>query len=471
MLITRAELRDREGWWDVRLGGGAIIGIGALQAEPGEPVLDAAGGTLLPGLHDHHVHLLSYAASLTSLRCGPPDVTSGAELVDALRSAHARDAQGWIRGIGYHESVAGDLDRQWLDRFGPDCPIRIQHRSGRLWVMNSEALDAMSAEGRVPVPSDGRLFEQDEHLGARVGARLPPVADASRQLAAYGVTGLTDMTPRNSDATLAVFRKLQAQGVLLQRMRLAGAPELSVFSSGQMVVGETKIHLREIDLPPLDRMVDTIRSSHAMERAVAVHCVTETELVFTLAAIREAGAMPGDRIEHASITPPSLLDQIRELELIVVTQPNFVREKGDAYLKDIPADEHAWLYRCRSFLDAGIPLAAGTDMAFGHADPWEAMKAAVARRTWTGRVLGPQEAVTPEQALALFLGAPDAPSQPRILQPGARADLCLLDQRWAAVRSDLASTHVRATFIAGERVWPPSADVSPLRAVVPGNRG
>lgn len=453
MLITRAEIYGGTACCDVRLDQGVITAMGDLAPEPGEAVLDAAGGALLPGLHDHHVHLMSYAASLESLPCGPPAVATAEDLIEALHRPTAANAQGWIRGIGYHESVAGEIDRRWLDRHGPDCPVRIQHRSGRLWILNSAAIEGIAADGAMRLPTDGRLYDQDEHLRACFGARLPPVAEASRRLAAYGVTGLTDMTPQNSDATLKIFFELQDQGLLLQRVRLAGAPELSAFFSDRLVVGETKIHLHEAELPPFEQVVDLIRRSHARARAVAVHCVTETELVFTLAAIREARPLAGDRIEHASMTPPALLDQLRELELTVVTQPNFVAERGDAYLSDIPPKEHAWLYRCRSFLDAGVPLAAGTDIAFGHADPWAAMWAAVTRRTRAGRTLVAEEAVDPEEALGFFLGDADAPSRPRTIRPGAVADLCLLDDGWEDVRRDLGSSYVRATFIAGELVW------------------
>ncbi len=321
MLITNAEIYGETGRHDVRLDGGRIAAIGTLIAAPGEELLDAAGGCLLPGLHDHHTHLMSYAASLDSVRCGPPDVHSPAQLTAVLRDA-APDFRGWVRGVGYHQSVAGEIDRQWLDRHGPPCPVRIQHRSGRLWIVNSAALAEISAADRqVRLPRDGRLYDRDTELRAIIGASLPPLAQASHRLAAWGVTGLTDMTPHNTDATLGVFRRLQSDGGLLQRMRLAGAPELSPFRSDTLTVGETKIHLHEAGLPPFDTLVRVIHESHARNRAIAVHCVTETELVFALAAVREAEPLAGDRVEHASVTPPALLEQIRDLGLTVVTQP------------------------------------------------------------------------------------------------------------------------------------------------------
>lgn len=464
MLIRAAEVFGHAAAsLDVRLRDGRIAALGRLTPAPGEAVLDAGGGALLPGLHDHHIHLMAYAAALGSLRCGPPEVRSAGELQAALAGAMpARD--GWIRGIGYHEHVAGDIDRRWLDAHGPDVPVRIQHRSGRLWIVNSRGLERLAAAGG-PWADDGRLFDADDALRAAIGTSLPPLDAASERLAGYGVTGLTDMTAHNGAQAFTTLTQLQREGAIRQRLRIAGTAELTTkpgrapAAEGGGPVGETKIHLHESALPPFRTVVESIRDSHAAGRGIAVHCVTDAELVFALAALREAGPRPGDRIEHASVTPPALLEQLRELGLTVVTQPNFVTERGDAYRLDVPEAEHDWLYRCRTFLDAGVPLAGGTDAPFGDADPWRAMQAAVTRRTRAGTVLGGDERLTPEQALALFLGAPEAPAVPRRIEAGAVADLCLLDVPWSAAREALSSTHVRTTIIGGRIVWqqPPAA--------------
>jgi hypothetical protein len=42
--------------------------------------------------------------------------------------------------------------------------------------------------------------------------------------------------------------------------------------------------------------------------------------------------------------------------------------------------------------------------------------------------LGPDERVAPPAALDLFLGPADAPARPRRVEPGAPADLCVLDR-------------------------------------------
>ncbi|MEJ2086951.1 MAG: amidohydrolase family protein, partial [Gammaproteobacteria bacterium] len=422
MLITNAEIVDlgagRSELTSLRISDGRVTTVGPVRAGAGEPVLDAKGCAVLPGLHDHHMHLLSYAASLESVHCGPPAVQTETDLAETLR---ADSGSGWLRGYGYHESVAGDIDRAWLDQVVEDRPVRVQHRSGRLWVLNAAALRTLRALADVngnsgiaiDLPPDGRLYDRDQMLGDLLGRTLPPVGRASRRLAGFGVTGLTDMTPSNDTATMELFRALRRNGTLLQTVQVAGSPALDDSAADGVTSAATKIHLHESGLPPFEQLRELIRNSHARRRPVAVHCVTEVELVFALGAIEEAGSRAGDRIEHASVTPPPLLDKLRELGLLVVTQPNFIAERGDAYLDDIASDEWSWLYRARSFIHRGIPFAVGTDAPFGGADPWIAIRAAVDRTTAGGRVLGPAESLSPEAAVALFVGSPDEPDRPR----------------------------------------------------------
>lgn len=461
--ILNAELLDSDG--KTRLTNATIAGGQFIETTShanladGSTVIDAKGNLLIPGLHDHHTHLIAYAASLVSINCGPPNVASEADLKSALR---AQPGRHWLRGTGHHESVSGHLDRQWLDTWAPDRPIRIQHRSGRLWILNSLGMEiiAKSAVSMTPheqdrlTNEDGRLYDVDELLGKLTRSEMPPVKLASQQLAAFGVTGINDMTPSNNAETWQWFSELQASQDLLQKVRMSGRPALGRCQrTPRLFVGETKVHLHDSSLPDFGDFVSTITESHEKQRNVAVHCVTEVELVYTLSAFRAASTLAGDRIEHASVIPPALIEQLCELGLSVVTQPNFVHERGDAYLKDIPLTEHAFLYRTNSLMLAGVPTAFGTDFPFGHPDPWAAMDAATKRTTSSGHLLNDAERITPESALNGFLGELSAPSSIRSIEPGAPADCCLLDAPWQVLRNDLSSTHVLMTVRDGELVF------------------
>ena len=182
--------------------------------------------------------------------------------------------------------------------------------------------------------------------------------------------------------------------------------------------------------------------------------MTRTDLVFALAALREAGGHAADRIEHASVTPPEQLAELQAQGLTVVVQPHFIRERGDQYADDVALEDQPWLSRLRSLLDAGVPLAGGSDAPFGEPSPWAAMQAAVMRRTRSGRVMGAAEALRPEQALALFTTSLEAPgAAPRRIAVGQPADLCLLDRPWAQARADLSAVRVRQTWRDGVSIW------------------
>jgi predicted amidohydrolase YtcJ len=457
MLITRAQLEDGE-LRDVRVERGLVTAIGALQSRPEETVIAAQGGLLLPGLHDHHIHTAALAASLTSVRCGPPEVSDADAFAAALRAA---PRGGWLRGTGYHESVAGLLDAATLDAIVADRPVRVQHRSGRMWFLNSAALDILLAD-HVPPPGlqhedgrfSGRLFDEDAWMKRALGSHPPCLSAVGAILARVGVTGLTDMSPANDAVMARHFAAQGADGSLPQRVLLAGRMDLAQADmAGAVQLGPAKLHLHEADLPDFDDAVGFVRTAHARDRHVAVHCATEVELVFTLAAFDAAGVEPGDRIEHASIAPDSAVDEIARLGLAVVSQPHFVAERGDIYRTDVEPDLQPLLYRLGAFRDAGVTLAAGSDAPFGGPDPWAAMAAAVSRRTRDGARIGEAEALTPEEALDLYLRAPEALERRRRVAVGAAADLCLIDRPWARAREGLAAVRVRAAWVDGRMIF------------------
>src|SRR5207237_2608274 len=126
---------------DGEIGGGRLVAVGRSgRRHGGVEVIDAGGSAVVPGLHDHHIHLAATAAARQSVLVGPPAVTDAVGLAAALRTADADLPPGtWLRAVGYHESVAGDLDRWWLDAVVGGRPVRVQHRSGAAWVLNTAA--------------------------------------------------------------------------------------------------------------------------------------------------------------------------------------------------------------------------------------------------------------------------------------------------------------------------------------------
>ncbi|MEV6483807.1 amidohydrolase family protein [Streptomyces sp. NPDC051576] len=415
MLIRNVEVEGHGPTVDVRIVGGRIAEIGPGLPGPGD--VDGRGGALLPGLHDHHVHLAALAAETASVRVGPTDVRDRTALAAALVSGPPGE---WVRAVGYHESVAGELDRWALDSLAPDRPVRVQHRTGALWVWNSAALRAAGLEG------DGRFWREDERLRGFVPPVRLDLEGVGRRAAALGVTGFTNADPHPASGLT------QMLSVLPQRLLVMGVDE------------PVKLMLDDPTLPTpaqLARAIGEIRP-----RPVAVHCVTRVQLLVTLLALDEVGPADGDRIEHGSVIPAETLPWLRRLGVTVVTQPHFPVERGEAYATDVDADDRPHLYRCRTLTEAGIPLAAGTDAPYGTADPWAVMRAATRRDDG--------ERLEPGAALRLFTGEPQHPARTRRLTVGAVADLCLLHVPLCEALRTLSGDLVRAAYVSGRPVTP-----------------
>jgi predicted amidohydrolase YtcJ len=457
-LFRDAEIDGRRA--DVRVRAGRIAELGRLERR-GEEEIRCGGAALIPGLHDHHLHLRALAAWDLSVRCGPGAVTDQAGLAAALATAEP-DSTGWIRGVGYAESVAGDLDAAALDAFRPDVPVRVQHRSGALWTLNSAAIAATHlAHGDHPgIERDGRgsptgrVWRSDAWLRTLLPASPPnDLRTLGASLAALGLTSLTDATPDLDADSLATLSRAVTGGALPQRLHLLGAP--TGFAVPGITTGPRKIVIADSDLPNLHSLAETIARVHAEERAVAVHCVSYEALAILLAAFDATGTRPGDRVEHAALVPPALIGDLRCLGVRVVTQPGFLLDRGDDYLRDLPPGHHPDLYRCASLVAAGVPLALSSDAPYGPVDPWRVMAAAVERRTPSGAVAGRAERLGPRQALAAYLTGPDG--APRTIRLGAPADLLLLDGPLDDVLAHLPGNPIRTVFIRGRKRSGPSS--------------
>jgi predicted amidohydrolase YtcJ len=481
LLIRRAQVAGK--MMDVRVAGGRISSVGpSISPRSGDELIEARGGALIPGLHDHHIHLRAWAAARESVFVGPSAVAGVSGLAAALRQAPA-GSDGWIRAVGYHESVAGSLDRHMLDRLVPDRPVRLQHRSGILWVLNSPAMllvgaDADTSPGierAADNQTTGRFWRMDGWLAerlARVASLHGPagvgrerfqsaLAALSEEAASRGVTGWTDATP-GSDGEASELHEAAAAGAIRQRLHLMTGPGAQHSARGCTSPGPVKILLDDTALPSLEWLSQVVSNARLQRRSVAVHCVTSAQLALAVAAFESSaagttdgkeGPREGDRIEHGAIIPPDFLQLLAERRLTVVTQPNFVFERGDEYLAEVEPEELPHLWRLRSLLESRVPVAAGTDAPFGSADPWLAIRASMRRLSRSSRVVGGTETVDWRSAIRLWLGIATAPVVSRRVAPGQPADLVLLRQPLPAALDGDDPVEVGATLIGGEPVF------------------
>ena len=482
-------------------GGTSFMECEASAREQLEEIIDADGGALLPGLHDHHIHLLSLAESLRSVDVSL--VADAGQLQSRIRAAASdaaerRAEESWIRAVGYHESAAGDLTKHDLDEIVRNRPLRIQHASGAMWMFNTLGMELLGISETTPGAeldeagmATGRLFREDELL--RSGFGLPePYATASAgdsqiakglsevgiMLSSFGVTGVTDATPGYGDAEVGFFRNMAEAGVISQRLTLmpsvermiadASPPKNSATQATPAISAEAastempmpyvsfgphKIILSDHALPAFSEVADEVRAAHEAGRPVAVHSVTRASLALLIAVLDDVGSLEGDRVEHASVAPPELVAELQRHKVRVVVQPHFIAERGDRYLNEVESEDLQWLYRCQGFLDAGLRMAGGTDAPFGKSNPWLAMWAAVRRETQHGgQVISPQEKISDVHARDLFLSPLDDPGgKPRRVSEGMAADLCLLHEPWGEVARSMPENPVRTVWIGGGR--------------------
>lgn len=460
MLIQNAWLQGR--LVDVRVD--AIVQAIAprLNAMPNETVLDAGGGEILPGLHDHHIHLFAAAAAQGSVSCnvGAGSLAKCREaLVERLANV---PGSGWIRGVDYHEQQLGVLDRWQLDELCPHRPLRIQHRSGKLWVCNSMAVQALdlgafahldSVQGDACGQPTGCIVRDDALMARQLDAigasTTPDMAAFSRQLASLGIVAVTDTSATNTQQSAADLQRLHQDGVLLQQVSLMGDDSLEE--------GYLKVLLDEDRLPALEKLVARINAARSRGRNIAFHCVTHLELVFALAALTEAAPIEQgfDRIEHGAVIEDAMADELAARNLPVITQPGFLYSKGDQYRADLQQRELQCLYRYAGLSARGVTVVASSDAPYGPVSPWQNIATAACRCSAGGVLLGARERVSSDQALTGYLTPSAMLDQSRTLMQarkvrlGMRGDLCILQKRWAQGRDRPETVGVRATLIGG----------------------
>lgn len=194
---------------------GRIVAVGGDEvrdlAGPGTRVVDLAGGLLVPGFVDAHVHPVQ--GGLERMRCDLTELETREAYLDAIRTyADAHPDVEWITGGGW--SMAA-FDGGWpqateLDAVVPDRPVFLPNRDHHGAWANSRAFALAGIDATTPDPADGRLERDADgrpsgtlHEGAMdlVGRLVPePTYDewmaallgAQAYLHSLGITGWQD---------------------------------------------------------------------------------------------------------------------------------------------------------------------------------------------------------------------------------------------------------------------------------------
>jgi predicted amidohydrolase YtcJ len=457
-------------------------------------VIDCAGKTVVPGFNDAHLHLFSLIRKLLSIDLSPEKVRSIADIKEAVRKKAVTTPPGsWISGTDYNEFYLEGKrcpTRGDLDEVTPNHPVVLSHRSLHACVLNSLALKLAGITSNTPEPPDARI-ERDLATGEPNGVLInmlgyirsqvmPPlteeemadgVAKADEYFLSHGITSFQEATVNNDIKRWETICDFKLNGNLLSRINMmAGSSYWQEFrkrglitGSGDnlMQLGAVKVMLDvESDQAEINELT---LACHQAGFQLAFHAVAENMVNATVTAleyVNKQSPVMGrrHRIEHCSECPPYLLDRIKKLGLVIVTQPSFIYYSGERYLATVPKSQLPWLYRIKSPLEKGVVVAGSSDAPVVPINPLVDIYAAVTRQAESGQVLLPEECITVEQALALYTtNAAYTSFEEKTkgsITAGKLADIVILsDDPTRLPPEKIKDIKVEMTMIGGEVVW------------------
>ncbi len=423
---------------------------------PRTQVIDAAGMTVTPGFIDAHTHPAEAGIDeLLEVNC---DLRTIAEIQDAIRTRAEKTPEGqWVLGFKYDDTKLRDgrgVTRQDLDQAAPRHPVRMVHRGGHTAIFNSRAFEVAKVTKDTPDPEGGR-FGRDEN-GELTGfaaeharemientIRREPVTPWQRQagvkliselMTAAGLTSIHDAMA--SKENFVAYRDALAAGEMRFRAYVMAQPPLyeafkaagirTGFGNERLRVGGIKLFCdgsasertmrmsqpyvgRPMDYGILvtsqDRLNDAVLDAHSNGYQVGVHANGDVAIDMVLTAYELALRLhprpdPRHRIEHCTLVNPDLLERIAKIGAIPTPFYTYVHYHGDKWAQYGP-ERLQWMFAHRSFLDHQIRVAPASDHVPGPFEPLMAIQSMVTRKDYAGRVWGPNQRITVDEALRI----------------------------------------------------------------------
>ena len=462
------------------------------------------------GLVDAHAHPASLGRALVTL-----DLVGTASQEEVLErvGGTVEEGTGWLIGRGWDQNDWPDTT--WptaaaLDTVTGDRPTVLYRVDGHALWANTAALVASGVQPEWPDPPGGQALRGAD--GAPAGVLIDeamawiqkpevPLEEQRRRLllaldaiAATGLTGVHDQGA--SDVTLQLYEELAVADQLpikitayawidtsaAERARTEGGWGTGNFEvRGVKAAADGALGSRGAELSrdyadqPGHRGLPGTDSDDLASWAtdllgqglqLTVHAIGDAAIGRTLDAFAVARqAWPEReglplRVEHAQITNPTDVGRFAELGVVASMQPTHATSDMPWVLDRVGADREAWGYTWRSFLDAGVTLAFGSDFPVEAVAPNLGLWSATTRMHLDGTPQGgwfPEQSLTLSEAVRAFsVGAHEARGEtgPVGLVAGAPADLTL----W---RVEERHGHVwlvpTATLVDGVVVWQETA--------------
>ena len=489
-------------------------------AGKGTQTIDARQMTIVPGFIDCHNHA-SGNVLLYEVLVGNPYVVEFvtiASIVDKLRAKARGTPPGtWVEGYFFDDTKVKDdrpLNAHDLDRVSKEHPVAVHHRGGHTTFCNSKAFELAGVTKNTPNPAggtfdrdssgelNGRVTDRAMSTLMRVGKRpsftteqaaqrdRDGLAHISKQFVRYGVTSV-----HHEGGNLAALQQVRARGELLHRVSYEPMDNvlesmiadgiMSGFGDEWIRLGATSEHTvdgsfseRTMALsspypgvtPPYkgnvtesqDELNAWIERVHRAGIQVNCHANGDVAIDMVLTAVERAQRLfprPDARpkITHCTLINENLLRRIKAAGAVPAPFTSYAYYNSDKFR--FYGEE--LMKRCmayRSFLDAGVMAAAGSDFSPGPFDPRMAIQGMVTRTGWDGKTWGANQRISVDEALRVntINGAYNSHEEAAkgSITPGKLADFVVLsDDLFAVEKEKIKDIQIMRTVVGGSTVY------------------
>ncbi len=489
---------------------------------PNTLVTDLKGHTVVPGFIEGHAHLQSYGESLLRLRIRD---LSRQEILKTVGEAVKELEPGtWlVGGMGWNNEVWSDPSyptRQELDAVSPHNPVMLPRMDGHMIWVNTQAFSACGITDDTPDPEGGEFFRNpDKTLHGCVAnkaadmikyyipkpdkeRRVKALLAAQKQLLAYGVTSVNDMS--TDWENVCDLKELYEKG--MYKLRFHGAlrnalgqnadpklyeyflkcPEIDLYDKHYTVravkfladesVGAQSAALTEeySDRPGHfgTRMYTDQQFYQEVSEAARHHMQAITHAIGDAAIdqvlriyqqVLDEVPVPDHRfhIEHFQTITGDSRERAATLGVWASMQPTHAPNSASMALRRLGETRAKGAYAAGLVLEILGRISCGSDAPVAPPDPLDGIHSAVTRTNGNLEPKGgffPENAMTREQALKGYTiwgaYAQFTERDKGSLEKGKLADFVVLDQDLMTVdEDDLLRVRVLETIIGGETVY------------------
>lgn len=485
-------------------------------------ITNLEGKTVMPGIIDSHTHPGLAAQLYMEINCRDDRIKGIQDILDLIRERAATlSADEWIRGSNFNDSKLAEnrhITRRELDTAAPNHPVFILSDTAHQCLANSRAFELSGIDKYTPDPSGGKI-DRDENLEPTgllyetatelVAKAIPPytidevkegLKSVFNQFSAWGITKTHDASAHQQ--TIQAYQQLLADGLRMVRMNLmvsAFPPHLdghsilpylarlginSGFGNDWLKIMTLKImgdgsgaggtaavykpqHRGPKDLGLMmtkpDIIEELVLKAHQSGLRCSIHSIGDKGIDIALDCIEKAQQQyPVEdmrhRIEHNSCCTPKQLKRISDLGAIPSSSIGYMYGLGDQYLENFGKERSRWLHPHKTMMEMGIIAGGNNDCPITYYSPFVQMYTAVTRKTSSGLVVGPEEAINIMEAIRLYTwnGAYLGKDEDKIgsIEPGKFADLIIIDRDIITIPADeILDTQVLETIVEGETVY------------------